>query len=237
MKIPRLLLSVAAFAAAALAGVAAFQSARLLPDNLDPIYPASLRMAGVTEGSAVIAVSVDTEGRVKDQLVVAYTNPLFARASQEALRNWRFAPATLDGVPVPVQFDLRFDYTLSGAVITAGIVEHFLYDRLAVGGPRGLAYHPVRATLLDQSPVRIGGGAPKYAIAAAKDGISGVVTVRFYIDEQGNVRLPSISGVSNPYLSAQAIDAVRAWKFQPLTSRGQPVLVAAQQQFNFGSGH
>jgi TonB family protein len=236
MNTPRLLLSAAAFATAALVGSAAFQSARAHPDNPMPTYPASLTMAGVTEGFAVIAVSVDTEGRVKDQLVVAYTHPLFARTSGEALRTWRFVPATLDGVPVPVQFDLRFDYTLEGAVITAGIVEHFLYDKLVTGGPRELAYRPVNATLIDQTPVRIGGEAPKYAAAAAKDGVSGVVTVRFYIDEQGNVRLPSVSGISDPYLSEQAVDAVKAWKFQPLTSRGRPVLVSAQQQFNFGSG-
>jgi TonB family protein len=233
MKTPRLLLSVAVFATAALAGSAAFQSARSLPDNLMPVYPASLKLAGVTQGAAIIALSVDPEGRVKDQLVVAYTHPHFARTSMEALRDWRFAPATLDGVAVPVQFDLRFDYTLEGAVITAGIVDHFLYDHL---GPNPLAYRPANAARLDAKPVRVVGDAPKYDVAAAKDGIRGVVTVRFYIDEQGNVRLPAVDGQANPYLSEQAVTAIRDWKFQPATSQGEPVLVAAQQQFNFGSG-
>ena len=41
-----------------------------------------------------------------DDLVVAYTDSHFARTSMDALRDWRFAPARLDGEPVPVQFDL-----------------------------------------------------------------------------------------------------------------------------------
>ena len=62
------------------------------------------------------------------------------------------------------------------------------------------------------------------------------MVVRFYIDEQGNVRLPSVTGQPNAYLTEQAMAAVREWKFAPVTSRGQPVLVAAQQEFTFGSG-
>jgi TonB family protein len=66
--------------------------------------------------------------------------------------------------------------------------------------------------------------------------VRGVVVVRFYIDEEGNVRLPSVTGQADGYLVEQALTAVREWKFAPVTSGGQPVLVAAQQEFNFGSG-
>lgn len=236
MKTSRLLLSVAVFATAALAASAAFESARVLPDNPMPTYPSALRLSGVTQGRAIIAVSVDHEGRVKDQLVLAYTEPQFARASTEVLHDWRFVPARLDGEPVSVQFELTFDYTLEGAVITTSVNDHFLYDRFDGLGRSSLAYRPARADRLDRSPVRVGGLSPKYALAAAQEGVHGVVTVRFYIDEQGNVRLPSVAGAGNAYLTEQAMTAVREWKFEPVTSRGEPVLVAAQQEFNFASG-
>jgi len=236
MKTPRLLLSVAVFATAALAGSAAFESAQVFPDNPMPLFPNSLKLSGVTEGRAVIAVSVDREGRVKDHLVLAYTDPRFARASTDVLREWRFVPARLEGEPVPVQFELTFDYTLEGAVITSGIVDHFLYDHFRNNGANGLAYRPANATRVDHAPVRIGGASPRYALEAARVGVRGVVTVRFYIDEQGNVRLPAATGPADAYLTEQAITAVRDWKFEPVTSRGQPVLVTAQQEFNFGSG-
>jgi len=236
MKTPRLLLSVAVFATAALVGSAAFESARAHPDNPMPIFPNSLKMDGITQGRAVIAVSLDHEGRMKDHLVVAYTNEQFARTSLDALRDWKFSPARLDGEPVPVQFDLAFDYTLEGAVITAGIAEHFLWDHYGRMGSSALAYQPATSARLDRAPMRIGGESPKYAQAAAKEGVKGNVTVRFYIDEQGNVRLPAVEGLSDPYLNEQAVTALRGWKFAPVTSGGQPVLVAAQQEFNFGSG-
>jgi len=236
MKTPRLLLSVAVFATAALSVPAAFESARALPDNPMPLYPNSLKLTGVTKGRAVIAISVDHEGRVKDQLVLAYTNAYFARASTEALAEWRFAPARLDGVPVPVQFELSFEYTLEGAVITAGLEDHFLYDHYTNIGPNALSYRPIQAGKIDRAPVRIGGTSPRYPQGAAQNGIRGNVTVRFYIDEQGNVRLPAVAGPGDAYLTAQAMAAVREWRFEPVTSKGQPVLVAAQQEFNFGSG-
>ena len=236
MKTPRLLLSVAVFATAALAGFAAFESARALPDNPMPVYPNALKLGGVTQGRAVIAISVDRDGRVKDQLVLAYTDPQFARTSTEVLHDWRFAPARFDGEPVPVQFELSFDYTLEGAVITSGISDHMLYDNFHNIGQNALAYQPVNATRIDHAPVRIGGESPRYALAAAQNGIRGAVTVRFYIDEQGNVRLPAAVGATDAYLTEQAMTAVREWKFEPVTSRGQPVLVAAQQEFTFGSG-
>lgn len=237
MKTSRLLLSVAVFATAALAATAAFESARVLPDNPMPVYPPVLRMEGVTQGRAIVAVSVDRDGRVKDQLVLAYTDPRFARASTEALRDWRFVPARLDGEPVSVQFELNFDYTLEGAVISTNVNDHFAYDRFNHVGNISLAYRPVRADKVDRAPVRVGGPAPKYALAAQQDGVHGLVTVRFYIDEQGNVRLPAIMGMSDAYLCEQAMTAVREWKFEPVTRHGEPVLVAAQQEFNFGSGH
>lgn len=71
MKTSRLLLSVAVFATAALAATAAFESARVLPDNPMPVYPPALRMEGITQGRAIVAISIDRDGRVKDQLVLA----------------------------------------------------------------------------------------------------------------------------------------------------------------------
>lgn len=201
-----------------------------------PVYPATLKLTGVTKGRVVVAVSVDAEGRVKDQLVVAYTDPHFVRTTTDVLNEWRFAPARLDGEPVPVQFDLSFEYTLEGAVITAGIAEHFLYDTFTRAGNEALSYRPVKAVEIDRAPVRVDGKSPKYALAAAKDGVRGTVMVRFYIDEKGNVRLPSVANEGNIYLSEQAVTAVKDWKFEPVTRGGRPVLVAAQQEFNFGGG-
>jgi TonB family protein len=236
MNTPRSALALVLFVATSLAASAALESARPLPDNPMPSYPPVLQLEGITRGRAVMALSIDAEGRVKDILPLAYTDRRFARVSEEALREWRFAPARYNGEPVPVQLELRLDFTLEGAVVTANITDHYIFDRFENAGHNALSYQPIGRSKADHAPVLVSGGKPGYATIAAKEGIAGRVTVRFYIDETGAVRLPAIETAGNPYLMDQAISAVRTWKFEPITSRGQPVLVVARQEFNFVGG-
>lgn len=233
MKVIRSLLF-AALLVPAVPGLAQFESVRFHPDNPMPPYPPSLQMAGVTRGFAVAAVSIDTEGKVQDAMILAHTNPRFADTALEALRGWRFIPARFDGQPVPVHTELRIDFSLEGAVITTNIVNHFFFDRFEGIGDMAVTTQLCPAARLDRPPQRVGGESPRYAEAADKDGVHGRVQVHFYIDEDGMVRFASAEPVGHPYLMEQAVQAVRHWKFEPPTSRGRPVLVAAVQEFTFG---
>jgi len=214
---------------------AAFQSVQVSPDNNMPQYPGSLLMAGITRGYAVIAVSIDAEGKLRDALPLAYTQPELARTSLAAVREWSFIPAALDGARVPVQTEIRFDYTVHGAVITTNAMNHFFFDSFENVGDTAWAYRPGRPDRLDAPLVRVAGNAPKYAHEALRAGITGTVQVHFYVDETGEVRMPAVAEVTNPYLMEQAMAAVRGWKFTPPTIRGNPVLIAASQDFHFGS--
>jgi outer membrane biosynthesis protein TonB len=62
------------------------------------------------------------------------------------------------------------------------------------------------------------------------------VSVDFFIDETGSVRMPAVSANDDVHLTALAIDALRQWKFEPPTHNGRPVLAKAVQVFNFGTG-
>ncbi len=234
MKSLRLLPCLVLLAAAPV--FAAFESARLAPDNFMPDYPAALKMMGVTRGYAIVALSIDAEGKGQDTLVLSYNDIHFARTSLATLQEWQFIPARLDGVAVPVQVDLRFDYKLEGAVISANVINHFFFDGFKNAGDYVPVYQPGHPDELDRPLVRIAGDAPHYANQAAKDGVRGLVKVSFYIDEKGEVRLPAVIANPHPYLMEQAVAAVRTWKFEPPTQNGQPVLVAASQEFNFGDG-
>jgi TonB family protein len=213
---------------------AAFESARIAPGSALPQYPSSLTLAGITKGYAVVAVSIDTEGKVQDSLVLAYTQPQLARASLAAVNDWVFIPARLDGAAVPVRTELRFDFTVEGAVISSNLTNHFFFDNFDHLGDGAPAYRPSRVAELDQLPVRVAGDSPRYDTKAAKAGVRGRVEVHFYIDEQGGVRLPAVSAGTDYYLMEQAVAAVRHWRFAPPTSHGRPVLIAAAQEFDFG---
>ena len=69
-------------------------------DAMQPPYPSALARAEI-EGKAEIRVLIGTDGRVKQVEEVAATDPGFFEATrQQALRHWRFKPATRDGVPI-----------------------------------------------------------------------------------------------------------------------------------------
>ncbi|MBB5987735.1 energy transducer TonB [Sphingobium lignivorans] len=69
-------------------------------DAFRPAYPAALRRDGL-EGSVTVRVTIDPRGRVTDVEMVSASNPVFFEETRrQALRFWRFVPATRDGVAV-----------------------------------------------------------------------------------------------------------------------------------------
>lgn len=214
---------------------AAFESARFDPDNALPRYPDSLLMEGITRGNVIIALSISAEGKVSDSLVLGYTQAVLATRCQEALKEWRFTPARLDGDPVATQITLTFNITVEGVVVSGNIVNHFLFDHFDRMGDGHFAYRLRAASELDRLPARVNTVATKYALEAEKQGVRGKVRVHFYIDEQGAVRLPAVDSAAESYLSEKAVTAIREWRFEPPTHLGQPVVVAANQEFDFSS--
>ncbi|GGB38430.1 hypothetical protein GCM10011380_29800 [Sphingomonas metalli] len=67
-------------------------------DAFQPAYPPSEQRAG-RDGRVTVRVLIGTDGRVKQVERVEATSDAFFRATeQQALRRWRFRPATRDGV-------------------------------------------------------------------------------------------------------------------------------------------
>jgi periplasmic protein TonB len=68
--------------------------------DFQPNYPSGLLVREI-EGSATIRVLVGTDGRVREASVVSATHPEFGKAAiRQALKAWRFKPATRGGEPV-----------------------------------------------------------------------------------------------------------------------------------------
>lgn len=75
--------------------------ARILSSSaLQPPYPVMEQRAEI-EGSVAIRVFIGTDGRViRAEKVSATTDGFYRATERQALRAWRFSPATLDGNPV-----------------------------------------------------------------------------------------------------------------------------------------
>ena len=91
---------------------AAFRDPRFARD-FQPEYPVGkLRLE--IEGSATVRVLVGTDGRLRQVQIIRASDPDFAKATEkQALKAWRFKPATRDGTPVEdwqtltVRFDIN----------------------------------------------------------------------------------------------------------------------------------
>ena len=85
------------------------QQARLI-SSTPPSYPAIAKSQHV-QGDVLIDALVDANGRVSSMKVV--TGPvLLHQAAMDALRQWRYQAATLDGKPVPMHLTVTVQFRL-----------------------------------------------------------------------------------------------------------------------------
>ncbi|HET9167528.1 MAG TPA: energy transducer TonB, partial [Candidatus Angelobacter sp.] len=66
---------------------------------------------------------------------------------------------------------------------------------------------------------------PKYSKSARKQGIQGTVTLSVVIGTDGKAHDVKVVKSLEPSLDANAIKAVKTWKFAPATKDGRPVAI------------
>lgn len=195
------------------------------------IYPYSMTSSGILTGEAQVVISVDSEGKLGDVLVVGYTNVAFADAAVVALKRWTYEAARVHGVArssrAYVLFKFKNDMgamiqkipSLNDSSILRSLSERYVFMPCKL---RDLDRIPIPTEVIAPVP-------PKGGLAQKR-----VVTVEFYIDDQGHVRMPAIdrSEADDAYAAA-AVRAVEQWRFEPPLRKGRPVLVLAQQNFSF----
>ena len=80
------------------------------PTRLDmPRYPAEAAAAGI-QGNVLAEIVVNEAGLVSDAKVVR-SIPMLDEAALQAVRNWRFEPAFVDGRAVPVRLVVTVNFT------------------------------------------------------------------------------------------------------------------------------
>jgi len=204
--------------------------------TVDPAYPQGLVDVGITSGFASVAVSIDETGKLSDYLVIAYSHPRFAENAVGALTKWTFEPAQVHGSPRSCEADLTFRYEVRGVVVvslTPFTSNELIRYKIA---PNASAYSAVAPRQLDRLPTPRKIITPVYPMELARSSRGGHVSVDFYIDEEGHVRMPSVSletDEANENLAALAVTSVGQWEFEPPMSGGRPVVLLARQEFDF----
>lgn len=84
----------------------------VVESRVEPAYPDEYRRAKIT-GLVVLEVAVSEDGTVDRVAVRRSVAPEIDRAAVNAVKQWKFKPATLDGKAVPVLFNLTINFKLS----------------------------------------------------------------------------------------------------------------------------
>lgn len=194
-------------------------------------FPLSMSHKGISSGVVRVVLHVSSEGKLIDCLPVAYTNKAFADEVMRSLQEATFEPEYVNGEAVDTVTEATFNFESTGIKM----VPKFIFE--AIPGNEelhGYEFQACSMKKLDSIPTPVNVVNPAYPAEWAEKGITGTVVVDFYIDETGRVRVPAVLSGASAELAGIAMDAVSKWQFSPPTRKGKPVLVHAQQTFDFG---
>ena len=198
---------------------------------VEPVFPDSVRDDGVAEGSVTLAVSRDLAGEPVDILVLSATHPRLAAAAVEAVRQWRFAAAdSPDTAPRLIQLGFR----LQGVVFfpIGKNIEAEMAGRMIDKSTQVLLTVP-RLQTLSQQPKALAQPMPRYPGRPGERGLTGMVAVSFFVDEEGRVRLPEVVEATAPEFGEAAMAAVAQWRYEPPRSNGRNVVARDHWEFKF----
>ncbi len=76
-----------------------------------PLYTEEARL-GRVQGVVILEAIIDEDGNVREVKVLKGLPMGLTESAADTARQWRFKPATLDGRPVPVYFNLTVRFSL-----------------------------------------------------------------------------------------------------------------------------
>jgi TonB family protein len=198
-----------------------------------PEFPESLLSTGNGKGVVTAAIGRDGEGRVTDVLVLDSTHARLTQSVTEAVRQWKFklpanpAPAGREIVPI-----VRFLFSMRGVLFISAYTGTLQSPASAITANSPVVL-PTFADL-DAVPEPLHHPMPRFTGRLAEPANGGTVTVKFFLDETGKVRVPIILECSTPELGSAALAAVEQWTFTPPRAAGRETIALETQTFAFG---
>jgi protein TonB len=76
--------------------------------NVTPKYPTEAREKGI-QGDVLLTATIDEKGKIVD-LKVLKGDPILAKASVDAIKQWKYKPYILNGEPVEVETTIKIQF-------------------------------------------------------------------------------------------------------------------------------
>jgi TonB family protein len=179
--------------------------------TVEPVYPEVARQAQV-EGLVILEATTDKYGRVQSAHVLRPLSPALNQAAVEAVKQWIYEPAVIDGEPRGVTFTVTVNFKLDKPQPEPDI------ESVKEETP---PFEPVRAAGGIKPPTLIKRVDPVYPEEAEEQRIEGSVILEVTTNPYGRVHDIKVLR-SVPTLDRAAIDAVKQWVYAPKTIDGQP---------------
>ena len=205
----------------------------------EPIFPLRLKTEGYTKGSATLQLVVDQFGELRDALMIEATHPAFGKAVLDVIYKWKFGVPKINGEAVAMVQNLQVHFEASGSVLSystgANVGPMGLFDRMT----RGISVYRIASIdEIDSIPLPIHIEKPLFPVEMLKGEIVQKAVFEFYIDESGNVRIPTLRENESTETIEESLlvitqDALMQWKFQAPTRNGKPVVVRVAQPITF----
>lgn len=203
---------------------------------VEPVFPDAARLDGLATGHVTLAISRDAQGVPSDVLVLAATHPTMADAAVAAVREWRFTPS--DNPADLAARTVRIGFKLRGVVYFPFGKNHVVEPETEVS-VLDLS-QPVkvpRVQSLAQRPKALAQPMPDYPAALRSRSLEGTATVRFYVDEEGRVRLPELIEATSPEFAEAALAAVARWRYEPPQEGGRRIVASDNWTFKFAANN
>lgn len=206
-----------------------------LQNRVVPQYP-EIGISNRIQNNELLDIVIDEQGQVVDAKV-KMGHPAFAKASLDAVKQWKYRPFMLNDAPVRVATTVYILYRLAGQEGGSQPVENVPVSVTSIGKHDGQLGDPSRLRL-DRETLegrRTKFVEPKYPPMARVASIKGEVVLAVVIDKGGHVASArAVSG--HPILVQTALDAVKQWTYSPYLVNGEPVAVESTVKVSFGVG-
>lgn len=214
-----------------LAGVCALDAAKKPQKEIsfdkfvEPVVLGSTFLDMKGEASIDIAVLINEEGIVDDWLPLRTNDKLLIASINNVIGEWRFKPVMRDGEPSWSYLEFQIMFRKSGAIVNMSILESVIGFFHAWVDDFHLMV-PFRE--LDSIPKPISMEAPTLHSSIFQNNIGKTVKFEFFIDQDGNVRMPIVKeSTTENQATAIILDSLLKWKFEPPTKNGVKVATKA----------
>ncbi len=194
-----------------------------LTHQIRPRYPPHARQARV-EGTVKLSAIIARDGTVQSPQATS-GHPLLIPAALAAVKQWRYRPTLLNGVPVEVLTSIELNFTLGDRPDTT------TPDKRQSPSPRPAPRldQPKRDFTKPQLAVQV---KPSYPMTARRARVEGTVRLRVTIAKDGTIKeARAMSG--HPILVQSAVNAMKKWRYFPTIKNGISVDIVTNIDVKF----